>query len=200
MPKTKFGYIDNDILVTPSEFSIGDTVKLTYHGPLAKKGASEIYAHVGFGNDEWKNISSVKMSKTRKGFEAKIPVLSTSNLNIVFKDTDEIWDNNNGKNYSVSTTQKYSYKSVYITPSEFTVGDKVKLVYKGSLYKNKSSQVIAHTGYGCQWDNVSDITMSKTKNGFEAELTIASTDSLNVVFKDDCDNWDNNDNKNYILY
>ena len=200
MPKTKFGYIDNGILVTPSEFSIGDTVKLTYHGPLVKKGASEIYAHVGFGSDEWKNVNSVKMSKTRKGFETKIPVVSTSNLNIVFKDASETWDNNDGQNYSVSATPKYSYSNVCIKPNEFTIGDKVKLVYKGLLFKNKSSEVYAHIGYGSNWDDLSDIKMNKTKSGFEAEIIITCAESLNVAFKDDTDNWDNNSNKNYILY
>jgi hypothetical protein len=41
MPKTKFGHLENGVLITPTDFSIGDTVKLTYHGSLAKKGSHE---------------------------------------------------------------------------------------------------------------------------------------------------------------
>jgi phosphate-selective porin len=32
-------------------------------------------------------------------------------------------------------------------PTHFSVGEKVKLVYKGSLYKNKADEVYAHIGY-----------------------------------------------------
>lgn len=200
MPKFKLGNIEEGLLVTPDKFSIGDTVKLTYNGALAKKGASEIYAHLGYGNDEWKNITSIKMAKTGKGFEAKIPVVSNSKLNIVFKDESEEWDNNSGENYSVKPTPKYTYDCIQIEPSDYSIGETVTLVYNGNLYKNNSNEVYAHMGYGVNWEDTSDLKMYKTKRGFEAKITISSTNSLNVAFRDESNNWDNNSEKNYTLY
>lgn len=200
MPKFKLGCVENGVLVTPDAFSIGDTVKLTYHGELAKKGASEVYAHIGYGENEWKNVSSIKMSKTKKGFEAKLPIISNSKLNIVFKDDAEDWDNNSGNNYSIKTTPKYDYDCIKISPSDFAIGDTITVKYYGDLFVTGSDVVYAHIGYGKDWDNVDDIKMKKTADGFEAKIKLAQASSLNVVFKDNLDNWDNNQEKNYILY
>lgn len=200
MPKFKLGYIENGVLVTPDTFSIGDTVKLTYHGDLAKRGASEVFAHIGYGESEWKNVTSIKMSKTRKGFEAKLPVISNSKLNIVFKDDSDSWDNNSGNNYSLKTTPKYSYDCIKISPSDFSIGDTITLTYNGILFENGSDEVYAHMGYGSDWENANDLQMAKTDNGFELKLKVDSPSSLNIVFRDSLDNWDNNCQKNYTIY
>lgn len=200
MPKTRFGHLENGVLITPTDFSIGDTVKVTYHGSLAKNSTNDVYAHVGFGKNDWRHVESVKMKKTKKGYETYIPVISTSNLNIVFKDDTDCWDNNDGKNYTASATPISADSKVYITPSEFSVGDTVKLVYKGTLYKDKSNHIYAHIGYGDNWTYTEDIKMKKTKTGFETQILINSTESLNAAFRNEDDDWDNNANTNYKLY
>lgn len=100
MPKVKSDYADNGVFITPSEFTIGDRVRVTYNGLLAKSGASEIYAHIGYGTQKWQNITDLKMTRTAEGFEAVFPVTSNSKLNIAFKDSANNWDNNSGKNYT----------------------------------------------------------------------------------------------------
>lgn len=200
MQKTKLGYINNGILVTPNDFSIGDTIKLTYRGDLAKSGANEVYAHFGYGQGEWKNITSIKMSKTKKGFETKIPVLSTSKLNIVFKDDSNQWDNNNGENYSVNPALKYSFDCICLSPNEFSVGDTVTLTYKGLLFNEDSKELYAHIGYGKDWEKVEDLKMKKTTDGFEAKLKVSSPNGLTIAFKNESDVWDNNSGQNYCLF
>lgn len=97
----KNSYSGNGVYITPTDFSVGDRIRLTYDGLLAKSGASEIYAHVGYGTQKkWDNVMDVKMTQSSDGFEATFPVTSTTNLNVVFKDSANNWDNNSGENYS----------------------------------------------------------------------------------------------------
>ncbi|HOV27276.1 MAG TPA: carbohydrate-binding protein [Pseudobacteroides sp.] len=80
----------------------GDNIKVTYDGLLAKNGAKEVYAVVGFGdNKSWENISTYPMHTTNQHiFELSIPVKENGQLNVAFKDSANNWDNNSGKNYT----------------------------------------------------------------------------------------------------
>lgn len=92
-------YKNNGISISPVTFSEGDKIKITYNGLLSQCGATEIFAHIGWGNS-WNNTSDIKMSKTKSGFTATV-VASDSMLNMCFKDVSNNWDNNNGNNYTV---------------------------------------------------------------------------------------------------
>jgi hypothetical protein len=98
MATSKNKYITNGVYVNPAEITVGDKVRLSYDGILAKSGANEIFAHVGYGT-KWNDAQYVKMAKTLSGFEATIPVTQQSPLNVCFKDPVDNWDNNSGKNY-----------------------------------------------------------------------------------------------------
>ena len=41
--------------------------------------------------------------------------------------------------------------------------------------------------------------MEKTELGFQAEIQLCEGDSFNLCFKNENDEWDNNDNQNYIF-
>lgn len=92
-------YLSNGVTISPSVPTAGGTVKVIYDGLLAKSGATDVFAHVGFGS-KWDKTTDYRMSKTKTGFEASIPVYNADTLNICFKDCANHWDNNSGKNYS----------------------------------------------------------------------------------------------------
>ena len=92
-------YKNNGITISPSSFSTGDKIKVTYNGLLSQSGANEVYAHIGWG-DSWENVNDVKMSKTKTGFSTTITAYNSA-LNLCFKDTCDNWDNNNGNNYTI---------------------------------------------------------------------------------------------------
>lgn len=96
-------YIDKGVYISPSAPSAGDKVKIVYDGLLAKCGATDVFAHVGFGS-KWENIYDYRMQKTSTGFEVTVPVLKTDTLNVAFKDCANNWDNNSGNNYSFQLT------------------------------------------------------------------------------------------------
>lgn len=92
-------YTDNGIRVTEATYPI---MKITYEGLLAKNGAQEISAVVGYGNNlKWEDVETFTMQKVNnQAFETSIPVKRSGNINVVFKDSGGNWDNNSGMNYS----------------------------------------------------------------------------------------------------
>lgn len=100
----KHDYATHGITLNPTVPSFGDKVKVVYDGLLVKSGASEVFAHVGFGNN-WTNSFDYKMSKSGNVFETTIPVTSHEQLNICFKDAANNWDNNAGLNYVYPTVE-----------------------------------------------------------------------------------------------
>ena len=71
--------------------------------------------------------------------------------------------------------------------------------YVGKLFQENSSEVYLHYGFGSNWDNVNEIKMEKTELGFQAEIELLSSDTLNFCFRNSNNEWDNNENANYIF-
>jgi len=91
----------------------------------------------------------------------------------------------------------YHKNGVIVTPNVIADGDNVTVTYKGLLYNSGANHVYMHVGYGDNWDNVSDIKMEKTSNGFVAKIPVKGHEQLNMAFKDCAGNWDNNSGRNY---
>ena len=53
--------------------------------------------------------------------------------------------------------------------------------------------------FGINWDNVNDIQMVKTDLGFQAEIDLLEGDTFNFCFKNENNNWDNNNGQNYVF-
>ena len=75
-----------------------------------------------------------------------------------------------------------------------------KLVYNGILAKNGSDEIHAVVGYGnnLNWEDIEEHKMSKIDdNKFELMLTVKRPGNINIAFKDNIENWDNNSGHNY---
>ena len=97
-------YSKNGVYVTPSVLGVGDKVRISYDGILAKSGAADIWARVGYG-DTWENSYDLEMSKGKDGFESTFSVANAAPINICFKDSADHWDNNLGQNYTFDVVQ-----------------------------------------------------------------------------------------------
>ena len=73
-------------------------VKISYTGKLFQDNSEEVFIHYGFGNN-WDNINEVKMEKTELGFQAEVELMPSETFNLCFRDSNNVWDNNNGENY-----------------------------------------------------------------------------------------------------
>lgn len=74
-------------------------VKISYTGKFFQENSNnDVYIHYGFGL-LWDNVNEIKMEKTDLGYQAIIYLNGTESLNFCFKNSNNEWDNNNGKNY-----------------------------------------------------------------------------------------------------
>ena len=73
------------------------TVKMSYTGMFFEDNSEKVFLHYGFGNS-WSNLSEIEMEKTDLGYQATINLVSAEDFNFCFN--KNVWDNNNGQNYS----------------------------------------------------------------------------------------------------
>ncbi|MBR3673618.1 MAG: hypothetical protein IKN65_04970 [Clostridia bacterium] len=88
-------------------------------------------------------------------------------------------------------------KDIYFNTDKLVENTNVKVSYTGKFYQGENEKVFLHYGYGKDWNNVNEIEMKKTDLGYQAELNLAGSDSLNFCFKNQNNEWDNNFGKNY---
>lgn len=74
------------------------TVKISYTGKLFQENAEKVFIHYGFGL-QWDDLNEIEMEKTELGFQAEVVLTSFDTFNFCFKDGNNVWDNNDGKNY-----------------------------------------------------------------------------------------------------
>ena len=90
-------------------------------------------------------------------------------------------------------------KNIFFNTDKLLQNSTVKISYTGVLFENNSEEVYIHYGYGLNWDNVNEIKMNKTELGFQAEINLPESNQLNLCFRNSLDEWDNNQNSNYIF-
>ena len=90
-------------------------------------------------------------------------------------------------------------KNIFFNTDKITQNSTIKISYVGYLFQNGSSEVYLHYGFGLQWDGVSEIKMEKTELGFQCEIEIGELETLNLCFKNENDEWDNNFGQNFTF-
>lgn len=91
----------------------------------------------------------------------------------------------------------YINNGVVSYPTTPVFGKKVTISYNGLLSNSGAQDVYAHVGFGNTWRDSCDYKMARTDDGFEATIPVTWADELNVCFKDNSNNWDNNNGQNY---
>lgn len=88
---------------------------------------------------------------------------------------------------------------IYMEPVPISLGDEVRIKYKGLLANAGANKIYLHVGFGSgAWDSIEDIPMRKTRDGaWSARIQVSQPSSLNFCFRDDAENWDNNSGRNW---
>lgn len=87
--------------------------------------------------------------------------------------------------------------TVFFDTDNLIEGKTTKLTYNGILAQNGANEIYVHFGFGLLWDNLQEIKLDKVDDHFETEITLTSCEDINFCFRDENNNWDNNDTKNY---
>lgn len=98
---------------------------------------------------------------------------------------------------NVKTDKKYQANGLTISPHILTKGGTAHIVYNGLLANSGADKLYAHIGFGCEWQDAIEYKMEKIATGFRVDVPISVGDTLNLCFKDNADNWDNNSGHNY---
>ena len=88
-------------------------------------------------------------------------------------------------------------KNIFFNTDKLIENSVVRISYTGYLFQDDSEKVFIHYGFGNEWNNLQDVEMKKTELGFQAEIKLENADSLNLVFRNENDNWDNNFGQNF---
>ena len=90
-------------------------------------------------------------------------------------------------------------KNIFFNTDKLMQNTTVKLSYTGIFFQDESEEVYIHYGFGYEWSNLGEIKMEKTDLGFQAEIELPELDTLNFCFKNEKNEWDNNDGSNYVF-
>ena len=88
-------------------------------------------------------------------------------------------------------------KNIFFNTDKLIENSVVKISYTGRFFQDGSENVTVHYGFGNNWDKLTDIEMKKTELGFQAEIKLENAEELNLCFKNNKNEWDNNEGKNY---
>ena len=90
-------------------------------------------------------------------------------------------------------------KNIFFNTDKLIENSTVKISYTGKLFQEGSEEVFIHYGFGNNWDNLNEIKMVKSELGFQVEIELVSSETLNLCFRNANNNWDNNEGQNYIF-
>lgn len=90
-------------------------------------------------------------------------------------------------------------KNIFFNTDKLMQNSKVKISYTGRFFEDGSEDVYIHYGFGTYWDNLSEIKMEKTELGFQSEIELIESDSFNFCFRNENNDWDNNNSQNYVF-
>ena len=88
-------------------------------------------------------------------------------------------------------------KNIFFNTDKLVENTSVKVSYTGKFFQENSEDVYIHFGFGNSWDSLQEVKMELTDLGFQTEIDLIGEISLNFCFKNENNEWDNNENKNY---
>lgn len=113
--------------------------------------------------------------------------------------SEDIASNNTSANIFSAPVSTYSNNGVQINE----VNSAIEIQYNGLLASNDKNQLIAVVGYGnnLSWEDVEQYPLTKRSfnNSFNAVIPVRRSGNINIAFKDDAGNWDNNSGLNYTF-
>ena len=90
-------------------------------------------------------------------------------------------------------------KNIFFNTDKLVENATVKVSYTGKFFQNGSETVYIHFGFGNEWEHLQELKMQKTELGFQVEIELLGHDTLNFCFKNEVNEWDNNNSENYVF-
>lgn len=88
-------------------------------------------------------------------------------------------------------------KNIFFNTDKLTANSTVKISYTGRFFQDHSTEVFINYAFGDNWDEEATTSMTKTELGFQIEIDIPETSLFSFCFKNEKEEWDNNEGQNY---
>jgi len=90
-------------------------------------------------------------------------------------------------------------KNIFFNTDKLIENTVVKISYTGKFFQEGSEEVYIHYGFGLEWNGLSEVKMEKTELGFQAEILLSDEETFNFCFRNENNEWDNNNCSNYVF-
>jgi hypothetical protein len=161
--------------------------------------SEQVYIHIG--RNEWQDViePNPSMVKTDNIWTYEYtPLPGTTNINVVFNDGNDLWDNNDGNDWQQTIVD--CTDSVMLDPYPLVACASFSIIYNPlSRPLEQSQQVYIHIGRN-GWQDVIEPNPSMVDNEdvWTYEYTpLPGTTNISVVFNNGSGMWDNNDNRDW---
>ena len=88
-------------------------------------------------------------------------------------------------------------KNIFFNTDKLTANSTVKISYTGRFFQDHSTEVYINYAFGDNWAEEATTSMTKTELGFQIEIDIPETSLFSFCFKNEKEEWDNNEGQNY---
>lgn len=122
-----------DIYFNTDKLVENTNVKVSYTGKFYQGNNDKVFIHYGYGKN-WENVQEVEMKKTDLGYQTELNLKGNETINFCFKNQNNEWDNNLGKNY-IFNIEKASSNNLGKT----TVGSAEKASFFGKTFGEEKS-------------------------------------------------------------
>ena len=122
-----------DIYFNTDKLIENTKVKVSYTGKFYQGNNDKVFLHYGYGSN-WNNVNEIEMAKTDLGYQAELDLLGEDTINFCFKNQNNEWDNNFGKNYIFDIEKQAST----VNPNENTKN----LVFLGKTFEKKMKTLL----------------------------------------------------------
>ncbi|MGN1299642.1 MAG: carbohydrate-binding protein [Candidatus Scatovivens sp.] len=153
---------------------------LNYSGKLFKDNSQELFIVYGFDKD-WKYTTEQKMEKKENGFSVQIQVKEFNEFNFCFKNSYNVWDNNNGLDYHLPISVQENIE----------INEELDKLLDTILYEVQSSKKVeAHKDDNFSqtvsyFEDLFDELFSQVKYNNSTEMTTEFDNFLNDLFSND---------------
>lgn len=90
-------------------------------------------------------------------------------------------------------------KNIFFNTDKLTPNSIVKISYTGKFFQDKSEKVFIRYGFGESWEDLVEEEMKPSELGFQIEIKLIDSTTFNFCFKNEKDEWDNNNGQNYVF-
>jgi hypothetical protein len=101
---------------------------------------------------------------------------------------------------SFSDASAFYDAGIYWEPKSPRTGDTLNIHYRGLLQNSGASEIFLHYGFDNWNRSIHTIKMARLADGsFSTAVKAERAGEINLCFKDNVDNWDNNNGNNWNL-